>query len=346
MTMSPRQSDAQATASDTAEPDLAEIPAYVPPVPPLADTDEAVRAILPMIDADDTPVAADTERACGYRYYQKAYLIQLKTADGGIHLIDPVAVSPTAFADLDARLHGRLWILHAASQDLPSLREAGFTPQHLFDTELAARLLGRPHVGLGALIEDVLGVRLAKDHGNSDWSQRPLPQSWLSYAAGDVEFLIELAAALRRELVEAGKLEWAEQEFDHVIHQPPAEPKAHPWRSLTDLRSVHSRRGLAVAKGLWRIRERLAQEADLSPHRIINDRAITAVAARVTESSVAAAKLTGRDWRREVIGADVLQFRAAIDEVGTMDESDLPPWRPPRHGPPSPGLWERRQPAA
>ncbi len=323
-------------------------PLHVPPVIPPIDSDQSLRQAMAALPPAGTRVAADTERASGFRYSQQAYLIQLRTPAAGIWLIDPVGVTPSAFAELDSALSQGDWVLHAASQDLPALRQAGLHPQRIFDTELAARLLGRDHVGLGPLTDDVLGINLAKDHGNSDWSVRPLPDAWLSYAAGDVEFLFELADALREELVEAGKLEWAEQEFAHVLTQAPPAPKPDPWRSTADIHTVRSRRSLALVRQLWQVRESLAEKLDLSPHRLINDRAIVALANRSEDDSLRGARqgLTRKDWRRHPIVDHIEDFQAAVDLVARLDESDLPPLKPPRRGLPAPGLWKQKKPEA
>lgn len=113
------------------------------------------------------PVAVDAERASGYRYGQRAYLVQLRRAGAGTALIDPVA-----FPDLSAlgeALAGTEWVLHAASQDLPCLRDIGMRPRRLFDTELAARLAGYARVGLGVMVETLLGYSLEKGHSAVDW---------------------------------------------------------------------------------------------------------------------------------------------------------------------------------
>ena len=150
--------------------------------------------------AGSGPVAVDVERASGFRYSQRAYLVQVFRRGSGVFLFDPPAVGD--FATLQEAIGDEEWVLHAASQDLPSLRELGLEPVIMFDTELAARLLGHARVGLGAVVEDTLGIVLAKAHSASDWSTRPLPQSWLEYAALDVEHLVDVRDALVAELVE------------------------------------------------------------------------------------------------------------------------------------------------
>ena len=174
------------------------------------------------------PVAVDAERASGYRYGQRAYLVQLRRNGSGTGLIDPVplpdlSVIQDAIADEE-------WVLHAANQDLPCLAEIGLVPRRIFDTELAARLAGLPRVGLGAVVESLLGFSLQKGHSAADWSTRPLPEEWLVYAALDVEVLVDLRDALAAILEEQGKTEWARQEFEAILAAGPPAPKADPWR--------------------------------------------------------------------------------------------------------------------
>ena len=316
--------------------------------PAVVSTDQALTDVLPGFRASDSPVAVDTERASGFRYVQCAYLIQLKTEETGVVLIDPVGISADVMARLDDALKPRQWILHAATQDLPSLRQAGLDPRRLFDTELTGRLLGHDKVGLGPLVEEMLGISLAKEHANSDWSVRPLPPAWLTYAAGDVDYLIELADALNKELADQGKQEWAAQEFAHILLQAPPEPKVDPWRSTTDIHTVRTRRGMAVVRQLWMVRDRIAQDMDLAPHRIINDRAITALAVRATENSVSAVLegLRWGDWKHKVCKEHSAEFRAAVVEAGALSTDDLPPIRARRPGIPAPGVWARRNPDA
>ena len=159
-------------------------------------------------------MAVDAERASGYRYGQRTYLVQLRREGAGTALIDPIAV-PDLSALSDA-LVGVEWVLHAASQDLPGLAEQGMRPSRVFDTELGARLLGLDRVGLAAVVADALGLGLAKEHSAVDWSTRPLPTEWLRYAALDVEVLVELREVLAERLAVAGKAEWAAQEFEAV----------------------------------------------------------------------------------------------------------------------------------
>ena len=222
----------------------------------------------------------DAERASGYRYGQRAYLVQLRRAGAGTVLIDPIACPD--LSGLDAALADVEAVLHAASQDLPCLAEIGYRPRTLFDTELAGRLLGYPRVALGTLLEEVLGFRLAKEHSAADWSIRPLSAEMLKYAALDVEILTDLRDALDIQLHEQGKDEWARQEFAAIAAAPFPAPRADPWRRTSGIHRVRSRRTLAVVRELWVTRDAIAQTADLSPRRVLADTAIIDAARAAT----------------------------------------------------------------
>jgi ribonuclease D len=220
------------------------------------------------------PVAVDVERASGFTYSQRAYLVQVFRRGAGVFLFDPPPIGD--FSALQSAIGDAEWVLHAASQDLPSLRELDLEPATMFDTELAARLLGHERVGLGAVVEDTLGISLAKAHSAADWSTRPLPQSWLEYAALDVEHLVDVRDALAAELAEQDKTEIAAEEFQAVLERAPKPAREEPWRRLSGLHTVRGRRALAVARALWTAREDYAREQDISPGRLVPDRALIA----------------------------------------------------------------------
>ena len=235
-------------------------------------TPEDLADAVERLAAGTGPVAVDAERASGYRYGQRAYLVQLRRAGAGTVLIDPIGAPD--LSGLDAALADVEAVLHAASQDLPCLAEIGYRPRELFDTELAGRLLGYPRVALGTMLEEVLGFRLAKEHSAADWSMRPLPTEMLKYAALDVEMLTELRDALADQLDAEGKTEWARQEFAAIAAAPPAPPRVDPWRRTSGIHKVRTRRALAVVRELWQERDEVAREADLSPRRVLADQAI------------------------------------------------------------------------
>ena len=152
-------------------------------LPEIVDTPEKFESTLTQLAKGHGGFAFDAERASGYRYSARAYLIQIKREGGGLHLIDPIpfGVESSYFKRLNQLIAHEEIILHASTQDLPCLRELGINPTDLFDTELAGRIAGLPRVGLGALTESLLDITPAKEHSAVDWSIRPLPEDWLNY---------------------------------------------------------------------------------------------------------------------------------------------------------------------
>ncbi|SEG35198.1 ribonuclease D [Nonomuraea solani] len=288
------------------------------------------------------PVAVDAERASGYRYGNRAYLVQLRRAGAGSALIDPVGCPD--LSALDEAVAAAEIVLHAASQDLPCLMEVGFKPREMFDTELAGRLLGYERVGLGTMVETVLGLRLEKGHSAADWSTRPLPEDWLRYAALDVEVLVELRDVLHQELTESGKLEWAREEFAAVLNTPPPAPRSDPWRRTSGIHKVRNVRALAIVRELWTMRDRIAREADLAPGRVLPDAAIVTAALegpRTKKALTEISAFTGRSARRHMS-----DWLAAVARARALPESQLPTPSTPGDGPPPPNRWADRDPAA
>jgi len=307
----------------------------------VADPDALARTIEAFGQASG-PVAVDAERASGYRYGQRAFLVQLRRESAGTALIDPVALPD--LSGLGEAIADAEWVLHAASQDIPCLTDVGMRPPRLFDTELAGRLLGHPRVGLGPLTESVLGYALEKGHSAVDWSTRPLPEPWLRYAALDVELLVELRNALETELREAGKHVWALEEFAHVAAAPAPEPRVDPWRRTSGLNRVRASRDLAVVRALWEERDALARRRDLSPGRVLPDSAIVEAALSAPASAADLAALPvfrGRAQRRE--GA---RWFAAITRARALPPAALPPPTLRYDGPPPARAWAERDPAA
>jgi ribonuclease D len=255
--------------------------------PPVIDTESKFKDALSQLAQGHGPFAVDAERASGFRYSARAYLIQIKRNNGGLHLIDPIPFGPghTLFSELNALLNTDEVILHASTQDLPCLRELGINPIRLFDTELAGRIAGLPRVGLGPLLETLMGVSLAKEHSAADWSSRPLPQEWLTYAALDVELLVELRDRMYEILEKSNKLSWAIEEFASILKAPPSPPRVDPWRRTSGMHKIKRRDQLAIIKELWIARDRVASEQDIAPGKLLNDTAIVelAMAAAVTK---------------------------------------------------------------
>ncbi|BDH14166.1 HRDC domain-containing protein [Streptomyces hygroscopicus] len=345
--------DAQKTAADTtlratgdSPPDSrpAPVPLLEPRegIPPVTATDEALAEIVAAFAAGTGPVAVDAERASGYRYGQRAYLVQLRREGAGSVLIDPVGCPD--LSALGEAIGDAEWVLHAATQDLPCLRDIGMVPTRLFDTELAGRLAGFARVGLGAMVENVLGFALEKGHSAVDWSTRPLPEPWLRYAALDVELLVDLRDALEEELTQQGKLEWARQEFAAIAAAPPPPPRKDPWRRTSGMHKVRRRRQMAVVRELWTARDQVAQRRDVSPGKVLGDAAIVEAALNLPANSHALAALPGfghRMGRRQLE-----QWQAAVDRARALAENELPQPGQPLNGPPPPRAWADKDPVA
>ncbi|MFF3333461.1 HRDC domain-containing protein [Streptomyces sp. NPDC002888] len=334
--------DGGSTATGAPNPDP--IPLLEPRegIPPVVADEASLAEVIAAFAAGSGPVAVDAERASGYRYGQRAYLVQLRREGAGTALIDPVACPD--LSGLGEALDGVEWVLHAATQDLPCLREIGMVPTLLFDTELAGRLAGFPRVGLGAMVEGVLGFVLEKGHSAVDWSTRPLPEPWLRYAALDVELLVDLRDALEKELDRQGKLEWARQEFDAIAAAPPAEPRKDPWRRTSGMHKVRRRRQLAVVRELWETRDRIAQRRDVSPGKVLSDGAIVEAALSLPLNVHALAALNGfghRMGRRQLE-----QWQTAVDRAKALSDGQLPQPGQPVTGPPPPRAWADKDPEA
>jgi len=310
-------------------------------VPDVVDDPRRLAEAVARLAAGSGPVAVDAERASGYRYGQRAYLVQLRRAGSGTLLVDPI---PLAGLDPIQDVIGDAeWILHAAHQDLPCLAEVGLRPSRVFDTELAARLAGFERVGLASVVEQLLGYTLEKGYSAADWSTRPLPSDWLRYAALDVELLIELRELLGAELERQGKLGWAEQEFAAAVNALPKPPPADPWRRTSGIHRVRSRRQLASVRALWFARDVRARARDIAPGRVLPDSAIVnaALASPKTKDALAALPVFSGPRMRRTIQI----WWDAIAEASHLPDAELPGPAASTGLPPA-GRWADRDPDA
>ena len=305
-------------------------------------TDEASFLIaLNQLLKGSGPIAVDAERASGYRYSQRAYLIQIYRRGGGLHLIDPISVSdPALWNRMDIALKECEWIIHASTQDLPCLRELGIFPEILFDTELGGRIAGCERVGLGPLCESLLDIQLAKEHSAVDWSTRPLHPDWLNYAALDVDVLIDLRDQVENLLKEQGKLEWAKQDFVQILKNSPPPPRLEPWRRTSGMHKVRDRMTLAIVRALWSARDQFAREVDIAPGRIFNDEALLEIASKRPATIDEFIKIIKR--RSRVTSAPTTMWFVLLQETLQLSESELPALRGPSVGLPPVKLWKER----
>ena len=338
-------------AADT-EPVITAVPLLAPAagVPQLIDDEPAFEKALRELELGTGPFAIDAERASGFKFSARAYLIQIKRQGGGLHLIDPIPFGPNhrLFIELNELLQSDEVILHASTQDLPCLRELGISPKKLFDTELGGRVAGLPRVGLGPLLESLMEVSLAKEHSAADWSQRPLPQEWLNYAALDVELLVELREKVYGLLASANKWEWASEEFQAILDSPPPPPRVDPWRRTSGMHKIKKRNQLAIVRALWTVRNEIAQEVDISQGRLLSDAAIVEIASVAHVKTLKTKKDLERALRPLGLRArwmgNAASWLSAISDALALAEDQWPQARTDSDSLPPIKIWRERFP--
>jgi ribonuclease D len=330
---------------DTSAPEPTPLAAPADGVPEVAVTKYDIAEAAEFLAGGSGPFAVDAERASGFKYSNRAYLIQIRRAGAGTVLIDPVShggESVEVLRPLAAVLDTDEWILHAADQDLPCLAEVGMRPPSLYDTELAGRLAGFDRVNLAAMVARLLGLGLAKGHGAADWSKRPLPPEWLNYAALDVEVLIELRAAIAAELESQGKTDWAAQEFDFLRNYEAAPTRRDRWRRTSGIHKVRNPRALAAVRELWTVRDEIARRRDIAPGRILPDAAIVGAAQADPKTIDELVKLPvfGGPKQRRSAKVWLEALRVARENPDPPTSGEAP------NGPPPPVRWSKRKPEA
>ncbi|WP_032377755.1 HRDC domain-containing protein [Rhodococcoides fascians] len=343
------ESSPDATSDDATSDEQVNEPVAVPllapadGVPDVVETPDAVLAAAKLLAAGHGPLAVDAERASGFRYSQRAYLLQFRRRGAGTVLLDPIPVT-SDLAPLAEVINPLEWVLHSADQDLPGLAELGLVPATLYDTELAGRLAGFERVGLGAIVERTLGLALQKGHGAADWSTRPLPDTWLNYAALDVEVLLELRDEMAAELERQGKTDWAAQEFAHILSLGPPKPKTDRWRRTSGIHAIKSPRTLAAVRELWTTRDELAAKRDVAPSRVLPDSAIVAAATADPKTSRELEQLPVFGGPRQRRSSRL--WASALTRARALPTSELPSMAASFDGPPPVNRWARRDPDA
>ena len=289
--------------------------------PVYLDTAEKAGLFVDSI-ADVREIALDTEGASFHRYVDRIYLLQLSTQHHSA-IIDPLHAG--ALPKLGALMENREVevIFHDADYDLRLLRQDyGWHTTHVFDTRIAAQLLGIPAFGLAALLEKFFSVKLDKQHQRADWSMRPLTPSMLDYAAQDTRYLLDLRDELRTGLESLGRMSWAEEEFERLesIQFAPDDPATGFMRTkgARDLK----RRELAVLKELVAWRDERAAALDRATFRVMGSEAMFEIA-RVhpkTREELAAIKGVPRG----VVERHAQDLLAAVQRGLAVPEADLP----------------------
>ncbi|MCV7001655.1 HRDC domain-containing protein [Mycolicibacterium alvei] len=341
--------DPQVSADlDAAEPDEAESTPLLSPadgVPEVCVTAGEISSAATSLAKGSGPFAIDAERASGFRYSNRAYLVQIRRSGSGTALIDPVnhGGSPIdAMAPVADALAADEWVLHAADQDLPCLSEIGLRPGKLYDTELAGRLAGFERVNLAAMVQRLLGLQLMKGHGAADWSKRPLPADWLNYAALDVEVLVELRNAIAAVLDDQGKTDWAAQEFEHLRTYVAQPTRRDRWRRTSGIHKVRNPQALSAVRELWTTRDTIARGRDIAPGRILPDAAIINAATtdpKTLDELIALPVFGGSKQRKSA--------KVWLDALArARDNTDPPEANEAQSGPPPAARWARRKPEA
>jgi len=242
-------------------------------------------------------IAVDTEADSFYHYFDKTCLVQIGTSQG-IYLIDPLALGgPAELAPLAPVFASKKVrkVFHAAEYDLYVLkRDCSFEFENLFDTMISAQLLGYPAVGLAALAKRHFGVSLPKDEQRSDWSSRPLRENQMIYAAADVTYLAQLAEKLEAQLREAGRLEWAEQEFEALIRRtwPAREFDGVGYLRIKGAKALDPT-SLSVLRELYLMRDKRAREVDRPPFKVLGNRTLMEIAEQKPATAGELAEMKG-----------------------------------------------------
>ena len=244
------------------------------------DRQDALESALQHFGSHAT-IAVDTEADSLHSYFDKVCLIQMSVSDEDL-IVDPLTgINLQPFGDVLAN-PDITKVFHGGDYDLRILhRDFGFVVRNLIDTSICAQLLGYEGLGLAALLDRHFGVKLNKTHQRADWSMRPLPPDMLEYASMDTHYLIELAGKLREELIALGRWTWALEEFSRLesvrYRETSEEDEGEAWRKVKNIGAL-DRRSLAIVRGLYEWRDRLARKADRPPFKVMGNEAIVEIA--------------------------------------------------------------------
>lgn len=295
--------------------------------------------------ASEPRFALDCEAAGFHRYSDRLCLLQLSTAEAS-WIVDPLAFDP------GAALRGPLGnpqvevLMHGADYDLRLLdRDLDIAVHGLFDTQVAAAMLGESALGLAALLEKYFAVKLSKKHQRADWARRPLPADMLEYAASDTRHLGELADLLRDKLVQAGRLEWALEECRYLeqTRWEPGEAEEDPVARVRGARDLSPREVAALREALaWR--DEIARQKDRAPFRVVGDQALLEAVMRRPRSADELVEVKGiSPALARQSGPELIE---RMNRIADIPDGQLVPYpRRPRTGPgrPTPDVEDRAE---
>lgn len=288
-----------------------------PAMPPIMiDTPEKLNAVLPALLKEDS-LAVDTEANSMYAYRERVCLIQISTQAQDL-IIDPLAINDlsrlgTLFCDPKIEI-----IFHASEYDLMGLqRDYAFSVNNLFDTMIAARLLGYKQIGLANLLKDKFEITLNKNYQRADWGARPLSAEMIAYAAEDTRHLFGLRNCLRAELLEKDLWQLAQEDFKRASYISPAENNHRPcWQKAMGKNELTERQQILL-NALCAARERLAEKFDRPLFKVMEDSVLLKISQAEPESmdELRECGLTENQARR--FGKTILK--------AIMDSKQLPP---------------------
>ncbi len=283
------------------------------PAPRITLVDDAAHVRPALADLDLPVVGVDVERADADRYHRHAALVQVGAGPGCV-LLDGMVLED--LSELQAHLATRLSVLHAAHNDVVPLAAKGVEPPRLVDTAVAAAVLGLP-IGLGVLLEEVLGVTIEGDKESfqrADWAARPIPAPMQAYAAGDVVHLPALWERLADRLDVAGRMGWFEQELEASLTN--AVTDTRDWRRVRGVGRLAPRQQV-VARMLWEAREDIARSEDIAPNLLLHDEVILALAAEPPRTAAQLARRARRRRRMQEVHAE--RFLAVVLDAEEQD---------------------------
>ena len=283
--------------------------------------------------AGTADIAVDCEAAGYHRYSDRLCLVQLSTPSETF-VLDPLAVDLKAPLKPFLEDRARRALMHGSSYDLRLLRrDLDIAVARVFDTQVAASFLGEPAIGLQALLEKHLGIRVAKKFQKADWARRPLSREMIDYAAGDTRHLHGLAAVFEERLGEMGRLHWAEEECRRLVEATEEsgqdEPPLDPVTRVKGARRLGPRAVTALREAIaWR--DRIARSRDRAPFRVASDATLMET---VVTQPVSVDELTRvKGFPRRLAATDGRSLLAVLGRVRRLEARDLSPYPVSRKG--------------